>query len=59
MSFDRIDVLMLQDRVTEVHISDALLEYVQDLLDFTRSSIHYRMSQTRHSSFDRLVSEIL
>ena len=32
------DVLMLQQQVAGVHISDALLDYVQDLLEFTRNS---------------------
>jgi MoxR-like ATPase len=32
------DVLRLQTRVAGVHVSDALLDYVQDLLDFTRES---------------------
>jgi len=32
------DVLILQEQVAGVHISDALLDYVQDLLEFTRNS---------------------
>ncbi len=32
------DVLMLQEQVAGVHISDALLDYVQDLLEYTRNS---------------------
>jgi len=32
------DVLTLQQQVAGVHISDALLDYVQDLLEFTRNS---------------------
>jgi MoxR-like ATPase len=32
------DVLRLQTQVAGVHVSDALLDYVQDLLDFTRNS---------------------
>ncbi len=32
------DVLILQQQVAGVHISDALLDYVQDLLEFTRNS---------------------
>ncbi len=34
-------VLSLQDEITRVHASDALLEYVQDLLDFTRNSPYF------------------
>lgn len=33
----------IQAKIKEVHHSDALLEYVQDLLDFTRNSIHFHM----------------
>jgi MoxR-like ATPase len=32
------DVLILQKQVAGVHMSDALLDYVQDLLEFTRNS---------------------
>jgi len=35
------DVLRIQRQVSAVHHSDALLEYVQDLLDFTRNSSHF------------------
>lgn len=34
-------VLKLQDEIARVHVSDALLEYVQDLLDFTRTSLYF------------------
>ena len=32
------DVLKIQSDVTAVHVSDALLSYVQDILEFTRTS---------------------
>ncbi|MFC1859112.1 AAA family ATPase [Thermodesulfobacteriota bacterium] len=32
------DVLEIQEMIAKVQVSDALLEYVQDLLDFTRTS---------------------
>lgn len=35
------DVLRIQEKISEVHLSDALLEYVQDVLEFTRSSPHF------------------
>jgi len=35
------EVLSIQKQITEVHTSDALLDYVQDLLDFTRNSPHF------------------
>jgi len=35
------DVLSTQQAIERVHVSDALLEYVQDLLDFTRNTAHF------------------
>ncbi len=35
------DVLDIQRRAAGVHLSDALLDYAQDLLDFTRRSEHF------------------
>jgi MoxR-like ATPase len=35
------DVLTIQEKIGEVHLSDALLEYVQDILGFTRTSSHF------------------
>ncbi|MBU0986239.1 MAG: MoxR family ATPase [Proteobacteria bacterium] len=35
------EVLSIQKQITQVHAADALLEYVQDLLDFTRNSPHF------------------
>ena len=37
------DVLAVQEAVTRVHASDALLGYVTDLLDFSRASGHFAM----------------
>jgi MoxR-like ATPase len=37
------DVLMIQEKITQVHTSDALLEYLQDILDFTRTASHFYM----------------
>ncbi len=37
------DVLDIQQRVDSVHISDALLSYIQDILEFTRSSNHFHV----------------
>jgi len=37
------DVLEIQRRIDTVHISDALLNYIQDILDFTRSSNHFHV----------------
>ncbi len=37
------DVLEIQQRIGGVHISDALLNYVQDILAFTRTSTHFHI----------------
>jgi MoxR-like ATPase len=37
------DVLDIQQRIDTVHVSDALLNYIQDILDFTRSSNHFHV----------------
>ena len=35
---DAVTLARLQDRVTHIHVSDALLDYVQDLLQYSRTS---------------------
>ncbi len=37
------DVLALQKQVDQVHVADAFLNYLQDLLDFTRTGKHFHM----------------
>ncbi len=37
------DVLNIQTRIDMVHVSDALLEYLQDILQFTRSSTGFHV----------------
>lgn len=37
------EVLDIQRKISGVHVSDALLEYLQDILDFTRTSPHIYM----------------
>ena len=37
------DVLALQKQVDAVHVADAFLDYLQDLLAFTRSDAHFHM----------------
>lgn len=37
------DVLAFQDQVEQVHVADAVLNYLQDLLDYTRTSRHSLM----------------
>jgi MoxR-like ATPase len=36
-------IIRFQQRAIEVHVSDALVEYIQNLLDFTRSSAIFHM----------------
>ncbi len=37
------DVLEIQKKITEVRVSEALVEYLQDILDFTRTSSHFHI----------------
>jgi MoxR-like ATPase len=37
------NVLEIQQRIGGVHISDALLNYIQDILAFTRTSVHFHI----------------
>ena len=37
------NVLEIQQRIVAVHISDALLNYIQDILAFTRTSAHFHI----------------
>jgi MoxR-like ATPase len=37
------DVLDIQQQIDSVHISDALLNYIQDILEFTRTSHHFHV----------------
>jgi len=36
-------VVAFQDQINEVHLSDPLLNYIQDILDFTRTSDHFHV----------------
>ncbi|MBW1642484.1 MAG: MoxR family ATPase [Deltaproteobacteria bacterium] len=40
---DKEEVLKIQRKISGVHVSDAMLEYLQDILDFTRRSPHFYM----------------
>ncbi|MBF0100462.1 MAG: MoxR family ATPase [Desulfobacterales bacterium] len=37
------DVLVFQERVARIHCSDSLVEYIQDIMEFTRRSSHFYM----------------
>jgi len=37
------DVVKIQDQINRVHTSDAFLDYLQDILDFTRKSSHFQV----------------
>lgn len=50
------DVLLLQQQVARVHISDALLDYVQDLLDFTRNSSHFYVGLSPRAGLNLLMA---
>jgi MoxR-like ATPase len=50
------DVLMLQQQVREVNVSDALLEYVQDLLGFTRRSPHFHVGLSPRAGLNLLIA---
>jgi len=36
-------VVQIQDQINDVHLSDPLLNYIQDILDFTRTSGHFHV----------------
>ena len=50
------DVLMLQEQVAGVHISDALLDYVQDLLDYTRNSNYFYVGLSPRAGLNLLMA---
>ena len=50
------DVLMLQQQAAGIHISDALLEYVQDLLEFTRNSPHFYVGLSPRAGLNLLMA---
>jgi MoxR-like ATPase len=50
------DVLALQQQVGEVNVSDALLEYVQDLLGFTRRSPHFHVGLSPRAGLNLLIA---
>jgi MoxR-like ATPase len=50
------EVLMLQEQVAGVHISDALLDYVQDLLEFTRNSAFFFVGLSPRAGLNLLMA---
>ena len=50
------DVLTLQQQVSDVKVSDALLEYVQDLLGFTRQSLHFHVGLSPRAGLNLLAA---
>jgi MoxR-like ATPase len=50
------DVLMLQGQVARVHISDALLDYVQDLLAYTRNSSYFYVGLSPRAGLNLLMA---
>jgi MoxR-like ATPase len=50
------DVLILQEQVAGVHISDALLDYVQDLLEYTRNSACFYVGLSPRAGLNLLMA---
>jgi MoxR-like ATPase len=50
----RKDVLRMQAQAAAVHVSDALLEYVQDILDFTRSASYFNVGLSPRAGLNLL-----
>ena len=50
------DVLILQQQVAGVHVSDALLDYVQDLLEFTRNSAFFFVGLSPRAGLNLLMA---
>ena len=50
------DVLTLQQQVGDIKVSDALLEYVQDLLGFTRQSPHFHVGLSPRAGLNLLAA---
>ena len=50
------DVLLLQEQVCGVNVSDALLDYVQDMLDFTRNSSHFYVGLSPRAGLNLLMA---
>lgn len=50
------DVLMIQQQVAKVHVSDALLDYVQDLLEFTRSTNYFHVGLSPRAGLNLLMA---
>ena len=53
---DSNEVQLLQEQVTGVNVSDALLDYVQDLLDFTRNSNHFYVGLSPRAGLNLLMA---
>jgi len=50
------DVLILQEQVAGVHVSDALLDYVQDLLEYTRNSACFYVGLSPRAGLNLLMA---
>lgn len=50
------DVLILQEQAAGVHVSDALLDYVQDLLEYTRSSAYFYVGLSPRAGLNLLMA---
>ena len=50
------DVLMIQGQVRAVHVSDALFDYLQDLLDFSRQSAEFHVGLSPRAGLSLLAA---
>jgi len=50
------DVLILQEQAAGVHVSDALLDYVQDLLEYTRNSAYFYVGLSPRAGLNLLMA---
>lgn len=55
-SLDGADVQHIQRKAAGVQVSDALLEYVQDLLEFTRTSNHFHVGLSPRAGLNLLAA---
>jgi len=50
------DVLILQEQAAGVHVSDPLLDYVQDLLEYTRNSAYFYVGLSPRAGLNLLMA---
>jgi len=48
------EVLLIQEKIAAVNASDALLDYLQDIIDFTRTSPHFQSGMSPRAGLSLL-----